>query len=56
MNNDMHMKNYSDWLINNDWNTYGAMETMHDLIWAYGTMGIITMGSKVGMALNIDDL
>ena len=32
------------------------METMHDLIWVYGTMGIIMMGSKVGMVLNIDAL
>ena len=29
---------------------------MADLIWAYGAMGIITMGSKVGVALNIDAL
>ena len=27
---------------------------MDDLIWTYGAMGIITMWSKVGMALNID--
>ena len=26
---------------------------MDDLIWAYGAMGIITMGLKVGVALNI---
>ena len=29
---------------------------MDDLIWAYGAMGIIMMGSKVGMVLNIDAL
>ena len=32
------------------------MEAMDDLIWAYDAMGIITMGSKVGVALNIDTL
>ena len=46
----MHMKNCSDGLFDNDWNTYGAMETMDDLIWAYGAMGTIMTGSKVGMA------
>ena len=29
---------------------------MDDLIWAYGTMGIIMTGSKVDVVLNIDTL
>ena len=42
----------SDWLINNDM----YIKKHSDWLTGNGTMGIITMRSKVGMALNIDTL
>ena len=63
-NNDIHMKKHSDLLIDNDiimmasdWLIDNDMLMKKHFDWlTYGAMGIIMMGSKVGMAFNIDTL